>query len=640
MSAISPLFLWLLPLALLPVIIHLLNRLRYRTVKWAAMMFLRSADRDASRRAKIRQWIILAARCLMLLLFLLALARLQSKGRLAQFFDRGSTMVVVLFDRSTSMELERGGSSGRERAVALLQQGLDELPAGSRVLWIDSVDQSVTPLSKGVELERLPMASSAEGPADITTMLKTALQEVARSGAPRAEIWIPTDRQASAWLPEGAGLPDWSEWGELGSSITLRVLDVAQVPPDAGNRSLQLAGPPRRDGEELLIPLRMIRDKEEGESVALTVESGGLSLQDDLLVEGRSFLWEQAIPLTDDGRELQALIRVPADSNDVDNTVAIAWRPSSAVKAKVESDSLLLGRSLRAGLLPRPGFREVLDNWAELDEGVAFWARDAADTLSEAEQAWVEAGGVLLQLPQSSELQPVDSDSGFLGVSDWNEQAGPLATEGGEALRLDLVEIQQIVPKTLLEGTEVMATLQDGSPLLTRREMGEGVVYELLSLPERNVSNLDAGFIWVPMLQRMLQEGRRAERRWGLQTLGDYDLPENAEWRSVDGDSSLHPERRTGRYTVNGNVVALNRDPAEDSRQQLSIEELEEWGGDLDLRVFEDRSEKADAEPSRVEFTGLIALFGLIFLALESWLLTLNVRRPTRPQTSWKEAHS
>jgi succinate dehydrogenase/fumarate reductase cytochrome b subunit len=79
MSALSSIFLWLIPLALLPVIIHLLNRLRYQTVRWAAMMFLRSADREASRRAKIRQWIILAARCLMLLVFLLALARLQSK---------------------------------------------------------------------------------------------------------------------------------------------------------------------------------------------------------------------------------------------------------------------------------------------------------------------------------------------------------------------------------------------------------------------------------------------------------------------------------------------------------------------------------------------------------------------------------
>ena len=109
MSTLSPLFLWLIPLALLPVIIHLLNRLRYQTVRWAAMMFLRSADRDESRRAKIRQWLILAARCLMLLMFLLALSRLQSKGRLARFFDPGSNLVVIMFDRSASMEQLRGG---------------------------------------------------------------------------------------------------------------------------------------------------------------------------------------------------------------------------------------------------------------------------------------------------------------------------------------------------------------------------------------------------------------------------------------------------------------------------------------------------------------------------------------------------
>jgi len=46
--------LWALPAVLLPLIIHLLNRLRYKTVHWAAMIFLLKANRAATRRAKIR----------------------------------------------------------------------------------------------------------------------------------------------------------------------------------------------------------------------------------------------------------------------------------------------------------------------------------------------------------------------------------------------------------------------------------------------------------------------------------------------------------------------------------------------------------------------------------------------------------
>ena len=53
--------------ALLPIIIHMLNRLRYRTVQWAAMIFLLKANRAATRRAKIRQYLLLLFRCLVLL---------------------------------------------------------------------------------------------------------------------------------------------------------------------------------------------------------------------------------------------------------------------------------------------------------------------------------------------------------------------------------------------------------------------------------------------------------------------------------------------------------------------------------------------------------------------------------------------
>jgi Aerotolerance regulator N-terminal len=43
MSFLSPLLLFGLPLALLPIIIHLIHLHRRRTIEWAAMMFLLAA---------------------------------------------------------------------------------------------------------------------------------------------------------------------------------------------------------------------------------------------------------------------------------------------------------------------------------------------------------------------------------------------------------------------------------------------------------------------------------------------------------------------------------------------------------------------------------------------------------------------
>src|SRR5437764_15218638 len=60
--------------AAVPVIIHLLNRRRYRIVDWAAMRFLLAAQRQNVRRLRLEQWLLLAIRCLVLVLLAGALA--------------------------------------------------------------------------------------------------------------------------------------------------------------------------------------------------------------------------------------------------------------------------------------------------------------------------------------------------------------------------------------------------------------------------------------------------------------------------------------------------------------------------------------------------------------------------------------
>jgi hypothetical protein len=61
--------------ALLPIIIHMLNRLRYRTVQWAAMIFLLKANKAATRRAKLRQYLLLLFRALAILFLVWAMMR-------------------------------------------------------------------------------------------------------------------------------------------------------------------------------------------------------------------------------------------------------------------------------------------------------------------------------------------------------------------------------------------------------------------------------------------------------------------------------------------------------------------------------------------------------------------------------------
>ena len=57
-----------------PIIIHLLNRRRFKIVTWAAMRFLLAAQKQTVRRMRLEQYLLLATRVLILLLLVLAMA--------------------------------------------------------------------------------------------------------------------------------------------------------------------------------------------------------------------------------------------------------------------------------------------------------------------------------------------------------------------------------------------------------------------------------------------------------------------------------------------------------------------------------------------------------------------------------------
>ncbi len=61
-----------------PVVLHLLNRRRYRPVKWAAMQFLAESRHRNRRRLLVEDLILLALRCVLILLIAAAVARPRS----------------------------------------------------------------------------------------------------------------------------------------------------------------------------------------------------------------------------------------------------------------------------------------------------------------------------------------------------------------------------------------------------------------------------------------------------------------------------------------------------------------------------------------------------------------------------------
>lgn len=115
MAFVAPIFaLAGLVLMGLPILIHLLNRRRYRVVEWAAMRYLLEAVKQNRRRRRFESWLLLAMRALIILMLGLALARpLGCDGRSARMLGATpSGLAVIILDDSLSTSARLGETPG------------------------------------------------------------------------------------------------------------------------------------------------------------------------------------------------------------------------------------------------------------------------------------------------------------------------------------------------------------------------------------------------------------------------------------------------------------------------------------------------------------------------------------------------
>jgi hypothetical protein len=85
-----------------PIIIHLINRMRFKRIRWAAMEFLLKAQKRTRRRLIIEQLLLLALRCFLIFLVLLLVSRFVGCG------DSGvvgmPNLHIALLDDTPSMQ--------------------------------------------------------------------------------------------------------------------------------------------------------------------------------------------------------------------------------------------------------------------------------------------------------------------------------------------------------------------------------------------------------------------------------------------------------------------------------------------------------------------------------------------------------
>ncbi len=664
MTFLAPTLLIALPLAALPVIIHLIHLYRRRQVKWAAMIFLLAAQRMNKGLSRLRQILILALRVLAVAALIFVITRPLAGGWLG-LTGGAPDSVLVLLDRSASMEQQNLATGVSKRVAGLrnLTKAInDAVGARSRLVFLDSALGKAEPIEKADALLDLPQAEVTETAADIPALLQGALDYITTNKTGRTDVWLLSDLQQSDWDAAGG------RWETLRSAfatlqgVRFHLLAYPQVAPD--DLAVSVDRVVRRETSEkaeLLLDLRVVRHADHPPPLEVplrVVINGAATTMKVTLTENELVLQAVALPIDKALKRGWGRVELPVDASAANNSFHFVFDEPPVLRSVIVSDDEAESGPLQAALsAPADPARKytaaVLGTkraaeipWEET--ALIVWHAPiphADDVLARQLQNHVAAGRAVLFLPpETPDETPIFGlhwDRWTRAASDkpdavewWRNDADLLAnTRDGAALPVGTLEVLR---RCGIAGEgAALARVADRQPLLMRATVeSTGSAYFLGTLPGPSASSLARdGVVMFALLHRALADGAstlgKAQQRIAAATvLG----PDPALWRRVeetgDGVIAGNLPLRAGVVITGDQIVALNRPPGEDQPGVLSPTALNELFAGLDFRVLTDSLEDGRSLTNEVWRTFLIAM--ALMLVGEA-LLCMPERRELKP---------
>ncbi|MDA1261062.1 MAG: BatA domain-containing protein, partial [Planctomycetota bacterium] len=368
----APWMLAALPLVAVPVIIHLLQRRRFRRVEFAAMEFLRRAMKRMRRRVLLEDVLLLALRTLAVLAIILALAR-PSAERPPGWLAEAARSEIVILDSSLSMNHRSGGQTVFERASALAERMFEaaDPQRGARAALILAGIRAERlaagePTAALAALQQLEGAGS--GGADLNAALAIALrtaEDFLLDAPPR--VTVLTDLQAYAWDLAGDGAAALARLVQAGVPVEL---------VDAGARErdnvavIALELPAKRlvlgDSADAIATIRNFGAASAEVHAEALLDGDPIANVTLTLAAGEEVEWPFAVdPRLSGARTLE--VRLAHDALIEDDARAVAFELSEALEMVIVGEPALRERT--------PGVCDALISYFDLGEGSPLRAR-------------------------------------------------------------------------------------------------------------------------------------------------------------------------------------------------------------------------------------------------------------------------
>ncbi|MCY2930226.1 MAG: BatA domain-containing protein [Planctomycetota bacterium] len=372
--------------ATVPIIIHLLNRTRFRPRVWAAMQFLLDSLKKNRRRLRIEELILLALRCGLLLVLAAALARFGGCAAMNLLPGRhGDNQAVFLLDDSLSMGQGRGGASVFSMASAdlaeLIGQVREEAP-GTRLAVVRSSEASRGKFLQAMEEVKDPDALVAKlralHPTDTRSDLAEALAAANAAfhpGGTGRELFVLSDFRRVDLTEKETVKRIQKELSALtGAGVRVTVIDYGRD----GERNLTM--------EKMELASRYVLQAGKGREPArirLSVRNNGAAPAQDVEVSLEAVAVENGQPVAQP-LPSQRIARIePSATVTIEFTYSPLRSGPVAVVAKLPDDELPGDNLARLVLDVRPDVRALIVDGnldpADPERGEAFYFKYAVD---------------------------------------------------------------------------------------------------------------------------------------------------------------------------------------------------------------------------------------------------------------------
>lgn len=670
MSFLNPFFLLGLAALAAPVLVHLVRRTRARRVEFPALYFVRQVPQRTIRRRTLRDLLLLALRCLALLLVVFAFTRPYFTTAGAAKESEGTRATVILIDASLSMRRAGLFEEAKRRAGALVgEMPLDERAA---VLSFGEGYEVVSSFTTDRNALRAALAGLRAGyeATDYEQALRgaEALFRESKAGGARRVLML-SDFQASGW---DAGRATF----RLSPEVRLALIDVAGA--SEGNMAVtnveaRGAVYGQKYTDKLAVHVANFSEEARGPFTLdfqineQTVEKREVTLapHEEKVVEFTDFNLAEGTN--------RCAVRLRSEDFAPDNEFYFTLKREAQAKALIVDgsarggDSFYLQSALAAGG-DLPFTFDVRGAGAVDPNAVGGHAlvilNDAGlapGALSESVERFVESGGRLVIAagphtnPESfnrafgrvapatltEAVQLPRGESVAMTAVKSSHPVFEVFNEGGRLPAARVYGYQRAEPRA---GASVLASFEDGSPALVESGAGSGRVLMYNSTLGMAWSDLPLSPVYLPLVQQMVRYlGEREVSAW--HRLGQafvvakgaegvppaVDAPSGERLKSAgasrDGELLLtgrEPGFYRLRYAAGHEFAAVNVDGREGDFAKLNQEEFLAafTGGDPAATRAADASGRESGEEieARQRAWWPLLLVALLLLAAESLL--------------------